>query len=169
MSVCAVGLACALQGAEPANFPSELVDFGPASKTPLFAGGGQGAWDRDLRERGWITRDGGRWHLWYTGSNPDRDNVRRLGYATSADGLNWNRSDRNPLLAAAWVEDVCVVKACGRYHLFAEGAGDIAHSLTSVDRIHWQQQGPLDIRLTTGAAIPEGPRGTPTVWREKGI
>ena len=64
MSVCAVGLACALQGAEPANFPSELVDFGPASKTPLFTGGGQGTWDRDLRERGWITRDGGRYNAY---------------------------------------------------------------------------------------------------------
>lgn len=157
-----------LAGAPETKFPSELVEFGPVGP-PLFSGGGQGAWDRDLRERGWIARDGGRWHLWYTGSNPDRDNVRRLGYATSADGLNWNRSDRNPLLADAWVEDMCVVKACGRYHMFAEGTGDLAHSLVSVDRIHWQQQGPLDIRLTTGETIPEGPRGTPTVWRERGI
>ncbi len=155
--------------AHETNFPSELVDFGPASGSPLFAGGGEGAWDRDLRERGWIARDGGRWHLWYTGSNSDRDDVRRLGYATSADGLNWNRSDRNPLVANAWIEDMCIVKRCGRYHMFAEGIGDIAHALTSVDRIHWQQQGPLDIRLTTGATIPEGPRGTPTVWHEKGI
>ena len=155
--------------AHETNFPSELVDFGPASGSPLFAGGGEGAWDRDLRERGWIARDGGRWHLWYTGSNSDRDDVRRLGYATSADGLNWNRSDHNPLVADAWIEDMCIVKQCGRYHMFAEGIGDIAHALTSVDRIHWQQQGPLDIRLTTGATIPEGPRGTPTVWHEKGI
>jgi hypothetical protein len=154
-------------------FPSELVEFGPASRDPLFAGGGAAAWDRDLRERGWIMREGGYWHLWYTGSNPDLSRagmpVRRLGHATSADGLNWNRSDSNPLLKDAWVEDMCVVKQGGCYRMFAEGEQDIAHLLTSTDRIHWQERGPLDIRLVSGQPIPDGPRGTPAVWFERGV
>jgi len=159
----AAAAACA--GAE---VPKELVAFGPASAAPLFSGGGADAWDRDLRERGWIMRDGSRWQLWYTGSNPDRDPVRRLGHATSGDGLNWSRSPANPLLRDAWVEDVCVVRQGGCLQIFAEGEHDIAQRLTSLDGIHVRRCGPLDIRLVSGAPIPDGPRGTPAVWFERG-
>lgn len=154
-------------------FPSELVEFGPASRAPLFAGGGPDAWDRDLRERGWIMREGGRWHLWYTGSNPDRAAggpvVRRLGYATSPDGLNWIRSPANPIVPSAWVEDVCVVRQGGCYWMFAEGERDIAHLLSSANRLDWRLRGPLDIRLADGRPIPDGPRGTPAAWHERGV
>lgn len=166
------GLSASLAAHCPAAellFPSALVHFGPASAQPLLSGGGDEAWDRDLRERGWIMRDGGGWHLWYTGSNADRDPLRRVGYATSRDGLNWTRSKSNPLVADAWVEDVCVVKRCGQYLMFAEGAGDIAHWLSSRDRVSWERRGPLDIRLRDGSPISNGPRGTPAVWFERGV
>ena len=153
----------------PLPFPSELVEFGPASRVPLFTGGGAEAWDRDLRERGWIMREGGRWHLWYTGYNRAANSPRLLGYASSADGLNWTRSPANPLIGDAWVEDMCVVREGGRYVMVAEGEQDIAHLLTSADRVHWQRHGPLDIRLSTGAPIADGPRGTPVLWREHGL
>lgn len=152
--------------AEPV--PAELVDFGPASPAPLLSGGGPDAWDRDLRERGWIVRQGGTWHLWYTGSNAARDPRRRLGHATSADGLNWIRDGRNPFLPAAWVEDVCLVRRGCRQFLFAEGEGDVAHLLRGRHPGGWETIGPLDIRLADGTPIPAGPRGTPTVWWEAG-
>lgn len=152
-----------------APFPSALVEFGPASAAPLFSGAGPDAWDRDLRERGWILREGGRWFLWYTGSNPDRDPVRRVGLATSADGLNWTRCAANPLVRDAWVEDVCVVRRPAGYLMFAEGERDVAHLLESVDRVRWRERGPIDIRLTSDAPIPDGPRGTPAVWFERGV
>jgi hypothetical protein len=151
------------------SVPSELVEFGPASRDPLFAGGGPDAWDRDLRERGWIIRQGGRWHLWYTGSNLDRSPLRLLGHATAPDGLNWSRAGADPVVPGAWVEDVCIVRQGGCSHMFAEGEHDIAHWLTSVDQRHWHRRGPLDIRLMDGRPIPEGPRGTPAVWFENGV
>jgi len=163
----AAAVAAALPAAA-AGFPPELTDFGPASRDPLFAGGGADAWDRDVRERGWIMREGGRWHLWYTGSNRDRDPVRRLGYASGTDGLNWTRAPA-PLVPDAWVEDVCVVRRGGCYRMFAEGEEDVAHLLTSTDRRHWRRHGPLDIRLVDGRPIPAGPRGTPAVWCERGV
>ena len=150
-------------------FPPELVAFGPVSATPLFAGGGADAWDRDLRERGWIMRSGGRWHLWYTGSNLDRDPRRFLGHATSTDGLNWIRDPANPLVRDAWVEDVCVVRRGPCFEMFAEGEHDIAERLTSHDGVAWQRRGPLDIRCASGDPIPAGPRGTPAVWIEGGV
>jgi len=155
--------------ADTSVFPDELVEFGPASRDPLFAGGGPQAWDRDVRERGWIMREGGRWHLWYTGSNRDLSPLRRLGYATGSDGLNWTRSDRNPLVPDAWVEDICIVRQGGCLLMFAEGKDDIAHLLTSTDRLHWRERGPLDIRLADGRPIPDGPRGTPAAWLENGV
>ncbi len=156
-----------VRGAE--TFPGVLVDFGPVSATPLFAGGGPDAWDRDLRERGWIMREGCTWHLWYTGSNRDLSPLRRLGHATSHDGLNWRRDAANPLRRDQWVEDVCVVRDAGRLLMFAEGAEDIAHLLVSRDRVRWEPAGPLDIRGTDGRPIAAGPRGTPAVWLERGI
>ena len=164
-------LAPAAAGAGP--FPAVLVDFGPASAAPLFTGGGPNAWDRDLRERGWIMRHGGCWHLWYTGSNPDRDPVRRLGHATSPDGLNWTRSSSGPLVADRWIEDVCVVKSRSRsgelLRMVAEGEDDVAHLLVSRNGVEWRSCGSLDIRLVSGEPIPPGPRGTPTVWLERGV
>jgi hypothetical protein len=165
-----VFIAVAARGDTP-DVPRELVAFGPPSAEPLFAGGGGEAWDRDLRERGWILRHGGHWHLWYTGSNLDRDPVRRLGHATSGDGLNWTRS-AGPLLPNRWVEDVCVAQV-GRsgeenFLMVAEGEHDIAHLLASRDLASWRPCGPLDIRLASGGAIPDGPRGTPTLWVDCG-
>ena len=168
---CLLALVAATARGEAA-VPRELVTFGPPSAGPLFAGGGADAWDRDLRERGWILRHGGCWHLWYTGSNPDRDPGRRLGHATSGDGLNWTRS-AGALLPGRWVEDVCVARASGSvgesFLMVAEGEHDIAHLLASRDLVSWWPCGPLDIRLASGAAIPDGPRGTPTLWFDGGL
>ena len=50
--------------------------------------------------------------------------------------------------------------------LCAEGLHDIAHMLTSKDRVTWEEQGSLDIRLTSGKPLSPGPYGTPTVWVE---
>jgi hypothetical protein len=81
--LCVWWLCGAVQAADPSPrplpFPSELVEFGPASRVPLFSGGGEQAWDRDLRERGWILREGGQWHLWYTGYNRPANSRRLLG------------------------------------------------------------------------------------------
>src|ERR1041384_6763964 len=153
----------ALHAAEPAKpggpeFPAELVEFGPASAKALLAGTGTNTWDRMVRERGWIMHEDGRWHLWFTGYNPASTPARFLGYATSSDGLNWTRWPGNPLTTEGWVEDMCIIRRDNTYYMFAEGRDDIAHLLTSKDRLHWQEQGDLDIRQTDGQPISAGCR-----------
>ena len=152
-------------------FPDELVKFQPIEANPLFQGRGPGFWDERIRERGWIMREGDNWFMWYTGveggggsDGPDL----KLGYATSTDGLHWQRYQDAPIYSEKWVEDMLVVKESGTYYMFAEGKFDIAQLLTSTDRIHWTNQGPLDIRLSNGAPISEGPRGTPAAYFEDG-
>jgi hypothetical protein len=150
------------------EFPRELVEWSPIAANPVFQGAGDDAWDRKIRERGSILVEDGTYHLWYTGYNDDRSPTKFLGHATSPDGLRWSRDPANPIFIESWVEDVCVVRRDGRYVMFAEGKGDIAHQLTSSDGRHWDDLGSLDIRMTDGAPISPGPYGTPTAWFEDG-
>ena len=107
--------------------------------------------------------------MWYTGYDGTPTGVRQLGYATSDDGVHWQRYEGNPLLPGHWVEDMMVVKRDGTYYMFAEGERDRAQLLTSTDRVHWEPQGALDIRYHDGQPLSPGPFGTPTVWFEDGV
>ena len=158
-----------LAAARGDDFPKDLVSWSPRPENPVFQGAGGDAWDRKIRERGWVLAEDGVFHLWYTGYNDDRSPTRFLGHATSPDGLRWTRDPANPIFTGSWVEDVCVVKRGGRYVMFAEGKDDIAHQLTSPDGAHWEDQGPLDIRTTDGTPLGPGPYGTPTAWFEDGL
>ncbi len=150
-------------------WPAELVRWRARVENPVFAGAGvaSDAWDAKIRERGFILKRDDGYHLWYTGYNDARDDkTRMLGHATSPDGLKWERDPANPILPGNWVEDVFVVDRGDLIRMFAEGAGDVAHELTSTDGRSWTELGPLDIRKTDGTPIAPGPRGTPTVWVE---
>lgn len=150
------------------GFPEELVHFIPYKGNPVFAATGIDTWDKEIRERGYILREDGAYHLWYTGYT-NIDSVKFLGYATSPDGFTWTRYKDNPIYSLGWVEDMCVVKSGGAYYMFAEGKGDTAHMLSSTDRIRWTEQGNLDIRKTDGNSISKGSYGTPFVMKEKNI
>ena len=152
-----------------AAFPPELVDWIPDPSNPVFTAGGAGRWDRKIRERGWILREKDAYHLWFTGYDGTRQGIKRLGYATSPDGVRWTRWPENPLCDDHWIEDMTVVKHGGIYYLFAEGANGHAELLTSQDRLDWKWQGPLDIRLADGKQQAAKPCGTPTVWVENGV
>lgn len=147
-------------------FPKELTQFTPYAGNPVFKGGGPGQWDEQIRERGWILKEDGVYHLWYTGYTADDKTPKHLGYATSSDGLTWTRYAGNPLLPDLWVEDMMVVKDGGTYYMFAEGKDDHAQLLTSTDRIHWTPEGTLTILQTDGSPIPAVPFGTPTAFHE---
>jgi sucrose-6-phosphate hydrolase SacC (GH32 family) len=170
LQLCAALVLAALAGGAAAPpFPSELVSFAPYEKNPVFSGSGPGHWDETIRERGWILREDDGYHLWYTGYGLPESNVKKLGYATSPDGLTWTRYPGNPIYTDHWVEDMMVVKVDGTYYMFAECVNDEAHLLTSTDRVHWTRQGTLDIRKVNGEPLSPGPFGTPTAWYEDGV
>jgi hypothetical protein len=154
--------------AEGPLFPPELVTFTPYPNNPIFEGRGPGFWDETIRERGWIIKEDGVYHMWYTGYQFPESNSKGLGYATSSDGIKWTRHPGNPIYNEQWVEDMMVVKVDGIYYMFAESLNDQAHMLTSKDRIHWTRQGKLDIRKVNGEPIAPGPFGTPAVIHENG-
>ena len=155
---------------ESGPFPSEIVVFQPFSGNPVFTGTGLDTWDSNIRERGYIIRDDNMYHMWYTGyRRGDEDDTLKVGYATSADGIAWNRYEGNPIFSGSWTEDMMILKVDSTYYMFAEGRNDIAHMLTSWDKINWEDHGPIDIRKVDGDPISEGPYGTPTAWRENGV
>ncbi|NCB07849.1 MAG: glycosylase [Bacteroidia bacterium] len=149
------------------EFPAELTRFSPIPENPLFTGTGTDTWDKKIRERGFILFDEGVYKMWYSGYNPDMAREKFLGYATSIDGIHWERYPENPVFCEKWTEDMFVLKHDGTYFMYAEGDNDVAHLMTSGDGIHWQEQGDLTLLTTKGDTVP-GPYGTPSVWIEDG-
>lgn len=169
LSVALVALAARNGFAEPPlSFPRELVQFKAYADNPVFVHGQPGEWDAAIRERGWILKDKGIYHLWYTGYDGTAEGMRMLGYATSPDGIHWQRFPKNPIYKEHWVEDVMVLKHDGIFLMFAEGKDDQAQLLSSEDAIHWKRIGLLDVRMMNGQPIEPGPYGTPTAYFEKG-
>lgn len=171
-------LVCLSASLRADDFPPELVRFKQHGDKPVFTAAGQGTWEVKIRERGWIhldpTPDGTdsakpKYRLWYTGYDGTREGVKRLGYATSADGIVWKRHKDNPIYMQDWVEDMSVISQSGIFHMFAEGKNDQAQLLTSPDGVQWQRAGQLDVRKANGDPIEPGPYGTPTAWLENGV
>ena len=147
-------------------FPKELKEFRQHGAAPVFSAGAPGAWDAAIRERGWILHENGVWRLWYTGYDGTKTGRRMLGLATSTDGVAWVRHPANPIVRDAWVEDVMIARDGDRLLMVAEGEGDRAHLLASTDGVNWKKLGTLDIRQANGQPIPDGPFGTPVLWRD---
>lgn len=165
-----VGLALLLVStARAQEAPWEFVRWEAVKENPVFQGTGAETWDKKIRERGFILVEDGTYHLWYTGYNDERSPLRMLGHATSPDGLRWRRDPGNPIFGKVWTEDMIVLRRDGKHVMFAEGKDDVAHQLEADDPVHWTEIGPLDIRKVDGSPIAPGPRGTPTVWFEKGV
>ena len=151
-------------------FPAELVSFVPYENNPVFTGTGENTWDHAIRERGYILKEDDGYHMWYTGFRGDTNEpVMTLGYARSADGIRWTRFSGNPVFTESWVEDMMVVRHDSVYYMFAEGRNDIAHMLTSKDKINWTDHGSLNVRQTNGQPLSSGPYGTPTVYIEEEV
>ncbi len=150
------------------EFPKEMVDFVPYKANPVFEGTGSDTWDKQIRERGYIIFENGIYKMWYSGYKGEDIDPKYLGYATSSDGINWDRHPENPIFSEKWTEDMFVIRDEDKYYMYAEGENDIAHLLTSDDGVNWNEEGDLDLRLTNGEPINPGPYGTPTVWIENG-
>jgi len=150
---------------ESTDFPPEITDFKPYEGNPVFSGTGMGTWDDQIRERGFILFDEGMYKMWYTGYNDSISEKKYLGYATSNDGISWERYQENPLFTEKWTEDMYVFRHYGIYYMYAEGKNDVAHMMISQDGINWEEQGDLIIIETDGDTIP-GPYGTPVIWIE---
>ena len=155
-----------------ATAPHPLGPFEKYDGNPILERGSSGSWDDVHVACAMILKEGSRnYTMWYSGYGPD--GIKKLGYATSNDGLKWTRYGDKPIYDKHWTEDMIVVKHNDLYYMFAEGTeepGNIQKTnwLTSNDGIDWQRQGELDIRKTDGQPIADRSVGTPAVWHENG-
>lgn len=59
---------------------------------------GQHAWDSIYVQDPHVIKMGGQYHMWFGGGSNDALYDQQVGYATSADGILWNKSTQNPVL-----------------------------------------------------------------------
>lgn len=118
---------------------------------PVLENGDTGAWDDYSVSFPAVIQDGGGYKMWYTGTGPGPGgigSIRKIGMATSTDGIEWTKFASNPVLdvgpTGAWdagqVSVPTVARVGGGYHMWysvgISGASGIGHA-TSPDGTTW--------------------------------
>jgi hypothetical protein len=129
---------------------------------------GVGAWESDGVAAGSVILDGSTYKMWYSGY--DDDGITQIGYATSTNGIDWDKYAGNPVLHVGtpgnWdsfiVGGPSVIKDGATYKMWYTGSnssliGRIGYA-TSTDGINWVKY--ASYVLNVGAA------GT---WEENGV
>jgi predicted GH43/DUF377 family glycosyl hydrolase len=126
---------------------------------PVLEKGEPGTWD-DQRIQGLsVLFDGTIYHLWYRGSNAIGNNA--IGYATSLDGIAWEKYADNPVLETgspgSWDELNLqmghVIFEENMYKMWYDGNGSFGWAIglaTSSDGIQWTKDTLNNPVLTTG-------------------
>jgi hypothetical protein len=114
--------------------------------------GTPGEWDGGSQEHGsYVIKEGGIYKMWYEGSADY--GVRQTGYATSTNGIDWNKYPGNPIIQAGpegYDQEVAghgsVLHEGGVYKRWYHAMGDqgaiIAYA-TAPDEVTWTKQGPV--------------------------
>jgi predicted GH43/DUF377 family glycosyl hydrolase len=72
------------------------TNFVKYADNPILPLGDPGEWDDTDAAYVHVLYDGSMYHLWYSGA--PQENTYRIGYATSTDGISWNKDSNNPVL-----------------------------------------------------------------------
>lgn len=145
---------------------ASLKDGGWAiAPAPLIARGSLGAWDdfkigspvMIVEESSWLSRNKGRYRLWYRGCHLlGTDYTCGVGYAVSDDGVRWTKSVA-PVFVPADQSDrghlaaIALARVGSQYSLWYSVDPDwpsgrthgILHLATSTDGVSWKEQGAL--------------------------
>ncbi len=127
------------------------TDWTKETTNPVVENGDTGAWDDFSVNFATVIQDGDVYKMWYTGTGPGAGgvgSVRKIGMATSTDGIDWTKHAGNPVLdvgpTGAWdagqVSIPTVTKVGGGYQMWYSvgitGASGIGHA-TSPDGTTW--------------------------------
>ncbi len=114
---------------------------------PVLTDGPDGDWDDDFVSQPSVIYDGTLYRMWFTGY--DGSNLR-IGYATSTDGMVWNKYGTNSVLNLGangnwddvWVTSPGVLFDGRLYHLFYTGYDGVSMKIgyaTSPDGVVWNK------------------------------
>jgi predicted GH43/DUF377 family glycosyl hydrolase len=76
-------------------FDSWSGSINETQRNPVLDVGPPGSWDDGGVIAGSVINASGIYHMWYTGND---DNIGRIGYANSSDGITWTKYPANPVL-----------------------------------------------------------------------
>ena len=143
---------------------------------PVLLPGPAGSWDGRYVYGQAVIKDGARYQMWYIGFDESMNSA--IGYATSTDGIAWNKYAHNPVLvtgsSGSWdgwrIYDPTVVKVGGTYHMWyrghsAAGAAALEHPtlpdlITTGSIVAIEHTAPPAL-ITTGGTVAIGHATSP--------
>src|SRR3990167_607509 len=143
---------------------SDGISWTRYGSNPVLSLGAGGEWDDEDVSVSDVWLEDSTYYMLYSGiGDESTNNSRKIGLATSSDGIAWVKSGSNPIfegIASTWedgVLDVDGVKIDGIYHMFYQGnTSDQIYSAigsaTSTDLINWT--------CHSGNPFPRGSNGT---------
>jgi len=131
---------------------SAMVRYGASS---VLSRGNAGDWDKEGVIIGSIVYEWGMYRMWYTGKS---DGESKIGYATSGDGMVWNKYQANPVFDDQDVTmemNPCVIHDSSGYKMYytAATAGIEYYPVrlaTSADGTTWKKHSNVPV-LDTGS------------------
>jgi len=84
-------------------YSDDLVRWTKEAANPILTVGAPGSWESQFVADPCVLRIGDTYHMWYTGYDGAMNSI---GHATSPDGVNWTKDERNPLVRGYFFPDV---------------------------------------------------------------
>ena len=125
------------------------VTWTKSGSNPVLSLGSSGSWDDAAILEPTVLFDGSIYHMWYQGFGGSN---RRIGYATSPDGVTWTKSGSNPVLnlgsSGSWddleLRQPFVILDGGLYRMWYTGSNGSIQQFgyaTSTDGVSWTKHG----------------------------
>ena len=123
------------------------TDWTKIPGNPVLSPGSLGSWDDYEVYAPFVLKHGDTLKMWYTGSKAG--DVDHIGYATSTDGIDWQKETSNPVLqvgaSGTWdskeVSNSRIILVDTTYHMWYTGTDDLSSYrvgyATSSDGINW--------------------------------
>ena len=141
-----IGYATSDDGISWTKYDDENTTEPPYSESDPVLVGEAGEWDDELTLHSSVLYMDGKYHMWYAGG---KKGDLQIGYATSLDGITWERYDENPVMKVgppeSWEYPMLrhpdVYFDGNIYHMWYSGNTDDVHYkigyATSYDGIAW--------------------------------
>jgi len=144
-----IGFAWSVDGLNWTKYPEPVLKPGKGDE-----------WDADAIGDPSVVFDGNTYHMWYNGMRNQLPKIVHVGYATSRNGINWEKHPENPVLDIGepgsfddrWVVATEVYFNSSVYEMWYSGYNNIHFEVGlafSEDGVHWARSGKNPI-LKTG-------------------
>jgi predicted GH43/DUF377 family glycosyl hydrolase len=124
------------------------INWTKHASNPVFKKNTPGNWDDLHVGEPTVIFHNAMFHMWYQGLTLT-SGLFPIGYATSADGISWQRSESNPVMTPlpGWEnprnQDPHVILVDSTYHMWYSAGDNICHweigYATSADGINWEK------------------------------